>query len=96
MGEVIPFTFGKLRKPKRYLYQADVYTFNLEKYQYTITATSIGDAYNIVVWEALKSVQAIRCIALYLTETNRDYKKNRELIKVWQQLDPVAGELKEY
>lgn len=95
MGDVISVEFDKHERLKKCAYQADVYTFNMEKYQYTLTVPSIEDAYSIAVKEALKSVQAIRCIALYLTEARRT-DEYRELVKVWQQFDPIFGELKEY
>jgi len=87
--------FGNRNRSGVCIYQADVYSFDMDKFQYSFTAASALEAYDLAIEEALGSISSIRCIALY-TAGYGNKIEDRDLLKVWQQLDPILGELKEY
>lgn len=78
------------------VYTADVYSYDMKKYQFQQVARTANAAYYAFVDTALKSgVQFIRCIAIYDCAAEARHK-DQAPIKVWQQQDPTADKLVEF
>ena len=94
VSHLIHVNFGT-RKSER-AFSADVYSFDMKKYRFQVVATSLTEAYDAFVAEAeLHGVKAIRCIAIYLGQS--EHRNSYQLpAKVWQQYDSAANGLVEY
>ncbi len=77
-------------------YSADVYSYDMKKYQFKTVAGSIEDAYYNFVRDAFDSgVSVIQCIAIYSgLKIERGLRQGPT--KVWKQESPQASNLVEY
>ena len=94
MNNIIYVQFGKKKETEKY--SADVYSYDMKKYQFHTTATSINDAYYHMVEQAFEcGVSVIQCIAIYSGFID-DRNVEQMPIKVWKQDNPLVGSLVEY
>lgn len=89
MGIVIQGNFRNHRE--KLAFSADVYSEDMEKYQFQTVALSILDAYQDFVNEAaFYGVNFIKCIAIY-TDTIPERKRIQAPEKVWQYQADING-----
>lgn len=94
MNNIIYVQFAKKKEIEKY--SADVYTYDMKKYQFHTTATSINDAYYHMVEQAFESgISIIQCIAIYSGFID-DRDVEQVPMKVWKQDNPLVGNLVEY
>ena len=85
MSNVIELDFS--RRASKFAFSADVYSYDMKKFQFQVTAESISDAYDVFVWEAnCQRVKIIQCIAIYKDNVH-ERKENQAPEKVWFQHD---------
>jgi hypothetical protein len=77
-------------------FSADIYSYDMMKFQFTKSARTSSAAYYSFVEEALRSgIQSIRCIAIYEGRAEQR-ERNQGPLTVWHQQATSAELLIEY